>query len=53
MFFLCQMETLDANIATGNPNSGSVEMEGLKHRVDELMSKVDKASIISDSMLNC
>lgn len=45
------METFGAlisevrNVATGNSNDGTVEMEGFKQRVDEIISKVDKASI--------
>ena len=34
------------NTAMGNPDGCLVEMEGYKHRVDEMMSRVDKASII-------
>ncbi|RDX85848.1 Transcription factor GTE6, partial [Mucuna pruriens] len=46
------METLGASIsevrsvATGISNGGAVEMEGFKQRVDEIVSKVDKASIL-------
>ncbi|XP_014517885.1 transcription factor GTE6 [Vigna radiata var. radiata] len=42
------METFGAlisevrNVATGNSNDGTVEMEGFKQRVDEIISKVDK-----------
>ncbi|KAL9323853.1 hypothetical protein ACSQ67_008710 [Phaseolus vulgaris] len=44
------METFGAsisevrNVATGNSNDGTVEMEGFKQRVDDIISKVDKAS---------
>ncbi|KOM55319.1 hypothetical protein LR48_Vigan10g121100 [Vigna angularis] len=40
------METFGAsisevrNVATGNSNDGTVEMEGFKQRVDEIISKV-------------
>nr|XP_007151783.1 hypothetical protein PHAVU_004G074600g [Phaseolus vulgaris]ESW23777.1 hypothetical protein PHAVU_004G074600g [Phaseolus vulgaris] len=42
------METFGAsisevrNVATGNSNDGTVEMEGFKQRVDDIISKVDK-----------
>ena len=34
------------NTATGNPDYCLVKMEGFKHHVDEMISRVDKASII-------
>jgi len=46
------METFGAsisevrNVATGNSNDGTLEMEGFKQRVDEIISKVDKVRIV-------
>ncbi|CAJ1947766.1 unnamed protein product, partial [Sphenostylis stenocarpa] len=37
------------NVAKGNSNGGTVEMEGFKQRVDEIISKVDKASTIGEN----
>lgn len=35
------------NVGVGNSNGGAVKTEGFKQRVDEIVSKVDKASIVS------
>ncbi|QCD94636.1 hypothetical protein DEO72_LG5g2721 [Vigna unguiculata] len=59
------METFGAsisevrNVATGNSNDGTVEMEGFKQRVDEIISKArlvlgdDQGEPIGKEVLSC